>query len=207
MVKKLINTLLIFALCISVNAQKIDLLPTSNGQVINHQYYTVSFLQDYKQSEWTFYLSTKANLIERVKRDNQFRKDPLLNGKSANNGDYIKSGYDKGHQIPAGDMCFCLQSMTESFYFTNVSPQVPSFNRGIWENLEQQVRNWVNQKDSLYVVTGPIFLSVQGYIGQNNIPVPGFFYKIIYSPKEKSMIGFVTLVRIKNSSDKSSFKM
>ena len=191
MVKKIINIITIFFICNLMIAQKIDLTPTSNGEIVKHQYYTVSFLPDYKQPEWTFYLSTKSDLIERVKRSNIFTKDPLLKSKSANNGDYIKSGYDKGHQIPAGDMCFCLQSMTESFYFSNICPQVPNFNRGVWEHLEQQVRDWVNQKDSLYVITGPIFLNVQGYIGQNRIAVPGFFYKIVYNPKEKSMIGFV----------------
>ena len=191
MVKKLINILFLFILCNSLFSQNISLLPSSNGQVINHKYHTISFLEEQKQSEWTFYLSTKANLIERVERDNYFKKDPLLKSKSANNGDYLKSNYDKGHLIPAGDMSFCLQSMTESFYFTNISPQVPNFNRGIWKTLEEQIRIWVNQKDSLYVITGPIFLNVQAYIGQNQIAVPGFFYKIIYSPKEKSMIGFV----------------
>jgi endonuclease G, mitochondrial len=191
MVKKIISILFLFILCNSLFAQNISLLPTSNGQIIKHEYYTLSFLDDYKQSEWTFYLSTKANLINRVERDNQFRKDPLLKSKSANNGDYLKSGYDKGHLIPANDLCFSLQSMTESFYFTNISPQVPNFNRGVWESLEEQVRGWVNQKDSLYIITGPVFLNVQGYIGQNKIAVPGYFYKIIYSPKDKSMIGFV----------------
>jgi len=192
MVKKIIGIVfLLYILCNSLIAQNISLLPTSNGKIIKHEYYTLSFLKDYKQSEWTFYLSTKSNLIERVQRNNQFKKDPLLNNKSANNGDYLKSGYDKGHLIPAGDMCFCLQSMTESFYFTNISPQNPSFNRGVWGSLEEQVRNWVNEKDSLYIIIGPIFLNVQGYIGQNKIAVPGFFYKIIYSPKDKSMIGFV----------------
>lgn len=189
MVKKLISTLFLYILCNSLFAQ--NLLPTSNGQIIKHNYYTLSFLGDYKQSEWTFYLSTKANLIKRVERDNYFRKDPFLTSRSANNGDYIKSGYDKGHLIPALDMSFCYQSMEESFYFSNISPQVPNFNRGIWESLEEHVRVWVNEKDSLYVITGPIFLNVQGYIGQNKIAVPGYFYKIIYSPKEKSMIGFV----------------
>lgn len=191
MVKKLISILFFFILCNPLNAQDFSLLPTSNGQIIEHKYYTVSFLQKQKQSEWTLYLSTRINLIDKVQRDNKFRKDPLLKSKSANNGDYYKSGYDKGHLIPSADMCFCLESMTESFYFTNISPQVPNFNRGVWETLEEQVRTWVDQKDSLYVITGPIFLNVQGYIGQNQIAIPGYFYKIVYSPKEKSMIGFI----------------
>ena len=178
MVKKIINTLFLFILCSSLIAQNISLLPTSNGQIIKHDYYTLSFLDDYKQSEWTFYLSTKTNLINIVERDNQFRKDPLLKSKSASNGDYLKTGYDKGHLIPSNDLCFSLQSMAESFYFTNISPQVPNFNRGVWESLEEQVRVWVNQKDSLYIITGPIFLNIQGYIGQNQIAVPGYFYII-----------------------------
>lgn len=191
MIKKILFTILLFILCNSLIAQKISLLPTSNGQIIKHDYYTLSYLEEYKQSEWTIYLSTKANLINRVERDNNFKKDPLIKGKSATTGDYLKSGYDRGHLVPSNDMCFSLQSMTESFYFSNVSPQVPNFNRGVWQTLEEQASTWVSEKDSLFIITGPIFLNVQGYIGQNQIAVPGYFYKIIYSSKNKQTIGFV----------------
>ena len=46
--------------------------------------------------------------------------------------------------------------MSESFYMSNMSPQVPGFNRGIWKNLEEEVRNWVEAFDSVYIITGPI---------------------------------------------------
>jgi endonuclease G len=55
--------------------------------------------------------------------------------------DYEKSGYDRGHLAPAADMGFSKITMAESFYYSNMSPQVPGFNRGIWKQLEEQTRN------------------------------------------------------------------
>jgi endonuclease G len=205
MVKKTLIFIFVLLLSCYSTAQKIDLLPTTNGEIVSHKYYTLSYVKDYKQSEWVFYLSVKSNLNDSVERDNQFRKDPLVNGKLANNGDYMKTGYDRGHLCPAADMSFSLQSMSESFYFSNISPQVPNFNRGVWSNLEEQVRDWVKEKDSLYIVTGPIFLNVQGYIGQNRIAVPGYFYKIVYSPRDREMIGFVLPNKKGNSNNLSKY--
>ena len=72
------------------------------------------------------------------------------------NKDYLKSGYDKGHLAPAADMKYSTTTMKESFYFSNMSPQKPEFNRGIWKELEEQVRNWAQIYDTVYIVTGPI---------------------------------------------------
>ena len=80
--------------------------------------------------------------------------------------------------------------MSETFYMSNMSPQVPMFNRGIWKELEEHVRNRA-RKESLYVVTGPIFKSNKGAIGKGKVAVPGYYYKLFYSPAKQQMIAYV----------------
>lgn len=72
---------------------------------------------------------------------------------------FSKSGYDKGHLVPARDMTSSQTAMNESFLMTNISPQVGvGFNRSYWSRFEGFVRHLTSQYDGVYVVTGPLFL-------------------------------------------------
>ena len=190
--KKLV-TLLIFSFTVNLMAQNTDLLPNSTtGEIVKHKYYTLSSSVENEQAEWVFYLLTKANSIGAVERVNNFRPDPLVPTGSASLLDYRNSGYDKGHLCPAADMSFNAQAMSETFYLSNMSPQVPSFNRGIWKSLEELVRSWAIQEDSIYIITGPIFTKNKGTIGPDKVTVPGYYYKVIYDPTGvKKMIAFI----------------
>ncbi|KKK52962.1 hypothetical protein LCGC14_3099610, partial [marine sediment metagenome] len=84
------------------------------------------------------------------------RKDPHVSTGSATLSDYKGSGYDRGHIIPAADMKWSPDAMSASFFMSNMSPQDPSFNRGIWKKLEEQVREWAVGNREIYVVTGPV---------------------------------------------------
>jgi endonuclease G len=188
------SVLLLFLLiCNTLAGQKVDLLPISTtGQIVKHKYYTLSYSPKNKQAEWVFYLLTKADSLGTVKRKNNFRPDPLISSGSASLIDYKNSGYDKGHLCPAADMSFDAQAMSETFYLSNMSPQFPAFNRGIWKKLEDLVRSWSFQDDSLYIVTGPIFIKNKDSIGPDSVTVPGYYYKVIYDPiGNKKMIGFI----------------
>jgi len=83
--------------------------------------------------------------------------------------------------------------MKESFYFTNISPQLAAFNRRKWKDLEEQVRLWVQRNDTLYVTTGPIFWEVTKVIGRNQILVPSHFYKALLTRNKGSWkaVGFL----------------
>jgi endonuclease G len=71
-------------------------------------------------------------------------------------------------------------AMSESFFMSNISPQSPSFNRGIWSSLEANVRDWAIVCDTLYVVTGPILQNKQyPSIGPNNVTIPEYYYKAL----------------------------
>ena len=84
---------------------------------------------------------TKAEATTKAtKRTDRFRSDPKIPTRSATTADYRRSGYDRGHLAPAADMAFSVQTMTDSFFMSNMSPQKPAFNRGIWKELEALVR-------------------------------------------------------------------
>ena len=126
-----------------------------------------------------------------VSRKNNFRVDKKINKGSATLSDYKNSGYDRGHLAPAADMKNSAISMSESFLFSNISPQVPSFNRGIWKELEALVRDWVDSEGDMYIVTGPILKDSLGTIGDNKVTIPKSFYKVIYCNQKEKMIGFI----------------
>ena len=81
--------------------------------------------------------------------------------------------------------------MSESFFMSNMSPQHPSFNRGRWKSLESKVRIWSLKHDSLIIYCGGILDSVNLKIGPNNVSVPEYYYKVIFSVKKNKAISFV----------------
>jgi endonuclease G len=112
-------------------------------------------------------------------RSDNFRADTNVTTGSADPDDYRGSGYDRGHLVPAADMKWSATSMTESFLMSNMSPQKPGFNRGIWRRLEEEVRDWAVRNDSIYVITGPVLSGINEFIGENHVAVPAYYFKII----------------------------
>ena len=165
---------------------------SSCGEIIHYNYYSVSFCEDYKLSEWAIhYLTPDKFGVE--KRKNNFRQDPRLKGRDAQESNYYKSGYDKGHLVPAGDMNYNSISMSESNYMTNISPQHASFNRGGWRVLESKIREWVLEFDTVAVITGFVKSSKKEDIIDytNQVPVPKYFYKVFVDIKYNRSIAFL----------------
>ena len=188
----LVTYLLLLIYAGTINATG-DLLPTSTtGQVVKHTYYVLSYSEVHEQPEWVYYKLTASFVKGPVSRTDDFRPDPEVSTGSAQLYDYKGSGYDRGHLCPAGDMKLSRHSMSETFYMSNMSPQEPAFNRGIWKNLEATVRNWAVEEGEIYVVTGGVLSGIKGTIGSNRVAVPKYYYKVIYDPSgDKKMIALV----------------
>jgi len=124
--------------------------------IVNHFAYTLSYNEKHEQAKWVAYELTAEETQKGVTRTNDFRSDNAVKTGSVTNADYQGSGYDRGHMAPAADMSWSVQSMEESFFYSNMSPQVPGFNRGIWKKLEERVRQWAVENKDIYVVTGPV---------------------------------------------------
>ena len=161
-----------------------DLKPLGGyDNLISHNYYSFSYSDQHKQAEWVYYKLNASQLNPTVKRKNNFRKDPKLIKNSADLKDYKSSGYDRGHLAPAADMKYNSNSMSESFYLSNVSPQLPSFNRGIWKRIEKQIREWSYMYGELIVITGPVLECENfGKIGTNSVTIPKWYYKVVIDP-------------------------
>jgi endonuclease G len=162
-------------------------------EIIHHKGFSLVYSEPNEQARWVAYVLTAAETEKAFERSDDFKPDPSIKSGSATNADYSKSGYDRGHLAPAADMSWSAESMQASFYFSNMSPQEPSFNRGIWKKLEEKVRDWAVEYDSLYIVTGPLFMVNKGAIGANNVTVPGFYYKVLLdlNKSNSKAIGFI----------------
>ena len=162
-------------------------------EIVCHKSYCLVYSEEHEQAKWVAYILKLGMINGDVKRSNKFKEDPKIKTKSANDSDYKGSGYDRGHLAPAADMSFSEQSMQESFYYSNMSPQEPSFNRGMWKKLESEVRSYVEYLDKIYVVTGPILVDGLIEIGANGVDVPKEYYKaaLFYSDTCVEAIAFV----------------
>lgn len=163
-------------------------------QVIKHEGYTVSYNSEYRIANWVAYeLTATEAKSKKTERSNKFVSDPQVKGATAMNEDYTRSGYDRGHLAPAGDMKWSAKAMRESFYLSNICPQKPKLNRGIWKDLEEQCRLWALDNGSLLIVTGPVITGDMKRLGKNKVAVPKSFYKVLcyYTEKGYKGIGFL----------------
>ena len=176
--------------------QNLSMLPSSKGQVINHQFYTLSYLEEYEQPEWVAYELKQELLFKpHVPRADNFRMDPLVKTKSAMREDYKRSGYSRGHLVPAGDMAFNETAMSETFFMSNMSPQKINFNGGVWRELEEQVRDWAKKYGNLYVVSGPMLDEKPiDYIGKNDVAVPAAYFKAIVDENDGDPRGIAYII-------------
>ncbi len=168
-------------------------LPDSDqGEIVSHQYFTLSYLETHEQAQWVAYSLSAQDLAGYISRSDDYREDPAVKSGSALLDDYRNSGYDRGHLAPAGDMKRSFEAMSESFLLSNMSPQLNAFNGGVWNRLENEVRSQAQRLGILYVVTGPVFDGAQREaIGQSKVSVPRAFYKVLYAPQQQEAIAFL----------------
>lgn len=175
-----------------------------NEKVIHHTGYAFSYNELHEQANWVAYQLTANETNSVISRSNRFMIDPAVKTGTADNQDYAGSGYDRGHLAPAADMGWSATTMNESFYYSNMSPQLPSFNRGVWKRAESMVRTWAATYDSLYIVTGPVLSSGLQSIGHNKVSVPSYYYKVVLDNKKgkQKAIAFI----IPNESSKEDLQ-
>lgn len=127
------------------------------------------------------------NLVKVAPRKDDFREDQQVpvNYRGVLQ-DYTASGYDRGHVAPAADMTYSAQAMSESFLLTNMMPQNPGNNRGIWKYTEEMTRYWASKYGQVYVITGTIFDGTSPTIG-NGVRVPSHVWKIIIDPRGRAI--------------------
>lgn len=124
-------------------------------------------------------------------RVNQFHAESRLPaGERAELSDYVRSGYDRGHLAPSGDMP-TSKAQAESFSLANMTPQSPKLNRGLWEEIESAVRDQAVREGELYVVTGPLFQGGEVKLLNGHVLVPTGYFKAVWSPSRNMAAAYV----------------
>lgn len=123
-----------------------------------------------------------------LKRKDKFKADPKIEEHTDLSKDYLGSGFDRGHMMPAADnLCQTQEVQDECFYFSNMSAQYHSLNAGDWKLLETFVRDEVKKKDSIRVWCGNL-----GEIKKiGSVSVPKYCWKVIYIKKENIWKSFL----------------
>ncbi len=148
---------LIFGCCLWINllaGQDNAFEPAVQGIYLVNPSYQVDFDSASRIAYWVHYELNAQEADGQLKRTDDFRID-FRTKRSASTKSYRGSGYDRGHLKPAADSKSSRGEMSQSFLMTNMFPQTPSLNRGIWRKLEEQVREWAIQYRTVHVTTGP----------------------------------------------------
>lgn len=157
-------------------------MTVSGKKTRNYSYY---FDYGARVAIWVAYPLNTALIGGKGTRSNAWGMDPLMPAADQaiiTGGNYSGlSGMNRGHQIPSADRYLPLANK-ETFYGTNMTPQLGTFNSGVWANLEDRVRAWAKSCDTLYVVTGCVVEPVYGQAWDNagkKVMAPGAYYKAV----------------------------
>jgi endonuclease G len=164
--------------------------PTQDEVVLKHTNYTSTFSISKKYPVMVEWWVTKAMVScpTPLKRKDNFKPDPLLPQHTNLAADYVGSGYDRGHMMPAADnLCQTQQIQDESFYFSNMAAQTHRLNAGDWKSLETFTRDESKLKDSIHVWAGNV-----GEIKKiGNVSVPKYCWKVIHIKKENKWVAYL----------------
>ena len=164
---------------------------TENTQYICHGNYAIHYRYDTKTAEYVVERLDKSDITGPAKRKNDFGPDPKVDDdKEAQLDDYKGHPYDRGHLSPAANNRTDDQQMSESFFLTNMVPQDPGHNRGIWRILEIGVRNVAAAGGDIYVISGTIYDKGYKTIGKN-VGVPTRIWKVVFNAKTGESIAFL----------------
>ena len=156
----------------------------------NNVYRNYSFAWSQKDlvSVWMAYPLCKTYTDKVVDRSDAWNYDPILGPElscapfSGYAGDYAR-----GHQVPSADRLCCREANEQTFYGTNIIPQLNEHNEGIWQNLENRIREVANSSDTTYVVTGCVVEGSKEITTDSdgkNITVPVAYYKAVLRYKK-----------------------
>lgn len=175
-------------------------------EVINHSAMFLSYNEEHEQANWVMHIIPKDVITGTVTRTNDFRVDPKISTKSADVADYWDSGYDRGHLAPSADFRWSKKALSESYYYSNMSPQHPELNRNTWNNLEIQIREWVVDHGELVVITGPILKDdlKKTQQGSYRVSIPEAYYKIVVDMNNDQPKAIAFLIPNKNVSSQLS---
>jgi DNA/RNA endonuclease G (NUC1) len=128
---------------------------------------------------WAAYKLTADDVVTAQRLD-AFRTDPrLTDDETAHCDDYAGTGYARGHAVPRDDMNRSPAAQANTFFLSNMAPQINAFNGGIWSRLERLVRTYAKQYGTVYVITGSVFQEPIEWLPSGRVVIPSDFYKVL----------------------------
>ncbi|MCL1850631.1 MAG: DNA/RNA non-specific endonuclease [Bacteroidetes bacterium] len=184
---------------------------------IQHKYYVMEYDTGQRHSVWVAYVFDSIYNLKNVKRSDAWGFDPIIPQRyqclNSVRQTFNEFGYDRGHLCASEDRVFNLTANEETFYYTNMSPQLSWFNQQIWKNFEEKVRKWAQADDcdTMYVVTGGAINPGVEVIGKletrNNVTIPKYYFKALVKRQGDSFEGIaIWLENKKYESAKVSYE-
>ena len=175
---------------------------------VEHSAMMLEYDEAHEQARWVAHIITPDVITGTVFRSNDFREDPKIDSGSAEEADYFLKylqadstyeydgyGYDRGHLAPSADFRWSAKALSESYFYSNMSPQRPEFNREGWAELEGSIRGYVfeHPQTQLYVVTGPVLDADLPKVERsvNGVSLPRRYFKVVLDLDAQRAIGFV----------------
>lgn len=176
-------------------------------ELVCHSAMCLVFSEEHQLAKWVVHILTGDIIEGRVSRTNDFRPDPKIPNTGVEEDYFLKYeqedgsfeydgfGYDRGHLAPSADFRWSETALSESYYYSNITPQTPEFNREKWTEIENFLRTYIynNPQNDLFVVTAPVLterLPVQER-GVNKLPIPELHYKIAVDFKRQIGVAFL----------------
>ena len=182
------------------------IIPSKND-IIKHHALVISYNEEHEQANWVAHKINKKIIDGNVSRTNNFRVDSQIESGSSEEKDYFLKtklpsgkytydgfGYDRGHLAPSADFKWSKTALSDSYYYSNMSPQLPEFNRKGWANIEGFLRSYVYENETdLLVVTGPYYNEnvKKSERSKNNMSIPDYFFKVAVDLKNMLGVGFL----------------
>jgi endonuclease G, mitochondrial len=177
-------------------------------EVVMHSCMALVYNEPYEQAKWVAHIVEPDIIDGRITRSNDFRPDPMIKTGSTDEIDFFAKatgpdgvvmydgyGYDRGHLAPSADFRWSLTALSESYFYSNMSPQKDEFNRELWADLEAKVRGYIfrNKGSRLFVVTGPILEANPPRVPRSpsHVAIPKAFFKVMADLDHGKAIGFL----------------
>lgn len=161
-------------------------------------FYATLHHNDLKEPVWVAWPLDRAHSLGQpacLPRKDHFRADPdLKRGARAELADYEAAGpdgqhYSRGHMANSDDFRFDGLAQDETYFLSNMLPQLQAHNAGIWLSLENAERAWAVQRGRVWIIAG----GVPGpeRLGPSRVGIPASFWKVVVDPKRREAIGFM----------------
>ena len=180
--KRMLSIVMLLVITVTLKAQ--DVVQLKHTNYISH------FSKSKKYPVMVEWWETKALIgcPNPLPRKDNFKPDPLLPNETNIGKDYINSGFDRGHLMPAkSNQCQTSFVQDECFYYSNMVAQYHRLNAGDWKSLETLTREIAVREDSVHIWAGNV--GELKKIGTTSVPTQ--CWKVVYIVKTKEWMAFI----------------